>query len=175
MGFISYSDYLFENEIYENLKYYYRWEQKNQVLQIVLMSDDKTIGYINPWLYENNNWEIVGVAAESGYGFKMHEIAMDFLYPDWIIPVRNKAIQPPLIRTYSKFIDRPDIENEKIEKGDPCYVEIAPEFDEWFNRRFRLKNKLNLEFEKVDYAFMKRTGVKVFGEKYPWGGKTNID
>jgi len=175
MGFISYSDYLFENEKYENLKNYYRWEQKNQILQIVLISNNKTLGYINPWYYDKDSWEIVGVAAESGYGFKMHEIAMDFLYPQWIMPIRNKAIQPPLIKTYTKFIDRPDIENEKLTESDPCYVKINKEFDNWFNRRFRLKKKLNLEFEKADMAFMKKTGIKLFSAKYPWSKKAQID
>lgn len=175
MAFIDYSTYLFESDTYENLKYYYRWEQKNQVLQIVLMSDNKAIGFINPWNYENNTWEIVSVAAEHRYGYKMYEAAMDFVHPDWIMPVRNKAIQPTLIKTYTKFMERGDIETQKIDPGDPCYSPIDNQFEDWFNRRYRLKNKLNINFEKADYNFMKRTGVKLFGTKYPWSKKSQID
>jgi hypothetical protein len=100
---------------------------------------------------------------------------MDFLHPDWIIPVRNKAIQPALIKTYTKFIERPDIETEKIPASDPCYSAIDNQFENWFNRRYRLKKKIGIQFEKANYAFMKRTGVKLFSEKYPWSEKTNID
>ena len=175
MKFIDYNTYLFESETYDNLKYYYRWEQRDEILQIVLLSDDKTIGYINPWSYENDTWEIVSVAAEHGYGYKMYEAAMDFLHPDWIMPVRNKAIQPTLIKTYTKFIERPDIETEKIPVSDPCYTEIDNQFENWFNRRYRLKKKIGINFEEVNYAFMKRTGIKLFNSKYPWTGQTQID
>ena len=175
MGFIDYNTYLFENELSGAIDYFYRWEQKGKVLQIAAISEEQTVGYITPWIYENNTWEIVSVAAEHGYGYKMYEAAMDFLHPDWIMPVRNKAIQPALIKTYTKFIERPDVETEKIDSGDPNYVEIDNQFEDWFNRRYRLKKKIGIQFEKADYAFMKRTGVKLFGAKYPWGGKSQID
>lgn len=175
MKFVDYSTYLLESETFDNLKYYYIWKQMAQVLQIVLISDDAAIGYINPWLYENDTWEIVAIAAEPGYGYKMHEAAMDFLYPDWIMPVRNKAINPALIKTYTKFIDRPDIETEKIEPNDSNYVKIDNQYDDWFNRRYRLKKNIGIQFEKADYGFMQRTGVKLFNNKYSYVGKSKID
>jgi len=175
-NFIDYNSYLFESkENYSNLQYYFSINKKNNIIYMVLMNDDQIIGYINPWHYSENDWEIVGIAAEHGYGYKMHEVAMDLIYPQWIIPIRNKYIEPELFKTYIKFIDRPDIETEKISKDDKSYIKISEKYDDWFNRRYRLKTKLNIDFVKTDYNFVKRAGLKFFGQKYNWRSKTTLN
>jgi hypothetical protein len=173
MKFTDYTSYLFESEN-NGFQYYYYIEKKDQIIHVILLNDRQILGYINPWNY-NDDWEIVSVAAEKGYGYKMHEAVMDFIYPQWMIPVRNKAIQPELINTYIKFISRPDIETKKIAKDDENFVKISEEYDNWFNRRYRLKNKLNINFDNADYNFVKRAGLKFFEKKYPWKSKTTLD
>jgi hypothetical protein len=167
MKFIDYNSYLFESED-NNLQYYYCFEQRSQVLHIVLMKDDICIGYINFWKYKNQDWEAISCAAEHGYGYKMFEAAMDLIYPEWFIPTRNKAITSEIIKTISRFIDRPDIETEKIDNNDNSYTKISEKNDNWFNRRYRLNKKLNIDFKEADYNFIKRTGIKLFSKKYPW-------
>ncbi len=175
MKFIDYSTYLFESEAYHNFRYYFHYEKNKDILHIVLLDHNLCIGYINPWEYVNNNWEIVSVAAEKGFGYKMHEAVMDLIWPQWIIPARNKAIQPELINTYVKFIDREDIETERINVEDDCYVEISEEYDNWFNRKYRLKEKINIDFEETNYNFIKKSGIKLFSKKYPWGSESTLD
>jgi hypothetical protein len=175
MKFIDYNSYLFESDDYRNLQYYYYLEQRDEVLHIVLLSDDKTIGYINFWKYKNDDWEAISAAAEHGYGYKMFEAAMDFIYPKWFVPTRNKAITPEVIKTISKFIDRSDVETQKITVDDDSYTKISKENDNWFNRRYRLKNKLNIDFKKATYSFIKRTGSKLFSQKYPWSSESTLD
>lgn len=172
MKFIDYNSYIFEN-IDNDLQYYY-FESKNKILYIVLKEDKTTLGYINLWFYLNNDWEAYAIAAEHGYGYKMFEAALDFIYPDWFIPTRNKAITQDAIKSMKRLLENSNIETEKIDVDDKSYMQISNEYEDWFNRRYRLKNKLNINFNKVNYNFIKRTGIKLFSKKYPWNSKNTL-
>lgn len=153
---------------YENLKYYYYVNKKQNIYCIALFSNRRMIGYISPWHVRNKDWEIVTVVAEHGYGYKMHEAAMDMLYPQWIIPLRNKEIHEKLIHTYTNFLRREDIETQKIKPFEENYVKVSLENDDWFNRRYRLKNRLNIDFIKDESNSIKRIGLKFFSDRYEW-------
>ncbi len=146
----------------------YYYHLKDGVVYIVLIHNKRILGYIECWHFKGNCWEVVAIAAEHGFGYKMHEAAMNFLYPDWIIPARNKAIQLELINTYLKFIKRENIETKKISPKDICFSKIDETFDYWFNRKYRLKKEMNLKYKRVNYNFIKSTGIKFFNKKYPW-------
>lgn len=148
--------------------------QKRNILHIVLMNEKSCIGYINLWKYLND-WEVFSVVAEHGNGYKMFEASMDFIYPQWFIPARNKTVTPAFIKTITRFIERNDIETEKITVNDDSYIEISEQYDNWFNRRYRLKEKINLNFNKVNYNFIKHTGNKLLSLKYPWGNDNTLD
>lgn len=151
--------------------YYYLDKQ----LHIVLMRDENCIGYINLCKYINEDWEINSVVAEHGFGYRMFEGAMNFIYPQWFIPTRNKTINTPGIKIITRFLDRSDIETQKITVNDDSYVEISEKYDFWFNRRYRLKEKMNIDYEEVNYNFIKKTGIKLFTLKYPWGTEFMLD
>ena len=64
-----------------------------------------------------------------------------------------------------------DIETQKIIDKDNSYVDAPKEYDEWFNRRYRLSTSANLDFSKTNYKFIEKTGMKLFDEKYKGGYK----
>ena len=170
--FIDYNTYLLEYQTYD-IKYFYHIENK-YVLHILAASNDICVGYISFWKYNKNEWEAVSVAAEKGFGYKMFEVGMDFIYPNWFIPIRNKSITHQVIKTIERFIDRPDIETQAITPDDSSYTKISDKYNNWFNRRYRLKDKLNFEFEKANYKFIEKNGVNLFSKKYPWTGETML-
>jgi len=169
-SFIDYNTYLFESNL-SGLEFFYHFDEKQKIVYIVLMSGDVCLGYITAEHYINSDWEISKVAAEKGYGHHMYEAIMDLLRPNWLIPNRKKMVNLQLANTYNKFLERDDIETQKIIDKDNSYVDAPKEYDEWFNRRYRLSTSANLDFSKTNYKFIEKTGMKLFDEKYKGGYK----
>lgn len=165
MSFIDYSTYLFESDL-QGLSFYYFFDKKQKIVHIVLMSQDKCVGYITAEHYINDDWEISKVVADKGYGHHMYEAVMELLQPSWLIPNRKKMVNLKLANTYNKFQERDDIETQKITQKDDSFVEAPKEQDNWFNRKYRLTTPASIDFIKTNYKFIEKTGLKLFDEKY---------
>ena len=169
--FIGFSTYLFENNLSE-LRFFYHFDEKQKIVYIVLMLKNNCLGYIKSEHYINNDWEITKIAAIKGYGYRMYEAIMDLMYPDnWLIPNRKKMINLKLANTYTKFIERSDIETQKITEKDDGYVNAPKEHDNWFNRRYRLSSRIDIDFAETSYKFIKDTGISLFDKTYKGGYK----
>ena len=138
------------------LKYLYHITKNNNKIHILLVDEDMCIyGYIYLNRLSDNEWEVVSVAAVKGYGYKMHDAAMDLIYPSYILPSRDGQIKEKLISTYNKYSERSDVLSESIDNIN---------FD-WFNKRYRLKEKMNIEDVEALLNHQDEE-LKAFQEKY---------
>jgi hypothetical protein len=134
------------------MKYLYHLTKNNNKLHILLV-DNEILGYIYLSRLSINEWEVKTVVSINN-GYKMYDSAMDFLYPDFILPSRNGQIKEKVINIYKKYELRNDVLSEPInDKND------------WFNKKYRLKEKLNIQFEKSDIS-IKYKGIKFFNSHY---------
>jgi hypothetical protein len=155
---------------------YYFWKDiKNDRIHIVLVDNNITLGFINIGSYTSFVYEIIAIAAENNYGYKMIEAAMDFIYPYHVMPPRNKSITDELIPTFVKFLSREDIEASTITPEDTCYTQISEKYNNWFNCKYKLTSCLNIVFKPSSYNFIKKTGYSFFIKKYPWKNKGFIE
>ena len=69
------------------LKFLYYITKNNNKLHILLLDESnlKIYGYIYLSKISQNIWEVKTVAAIEKNGVKMHDVAMDFIYPDYIV------------------------------------------------------------------------------------------
>jgi hypothetical protein len=164
--FVSIRTYLNEIAFQDGEKFLYTMSKNGNKIYIILEKDRQTNGFIFLDRLNECCWDVPSVAALKGYGWKMHEAAMDFVYPDWIVPYRDKQIKKPLYNTYSKFIGKEGIETSKIEVGDPLYVEVSSENDVWFNRKYRLTQRNGMVFTKEPRGAARQRGFRLFDNIY---------
>jgi len=152
---------------------YYFTKNENK-LYILLKENEEIIGYIYLNRIGDDTWEIPTVAALKGNGHKMHSLAMNIVYPDWVMPYRQKQIVPNLYKTYEKFIDREDIVTKHLEEDEEYYIAVSEENDNWFNRKYKLRdineqpiyNIVEDETGKIKYE-----GLKFFNKLYNFKGE----
>ena len=149
--------------------YHYHLSKNSNHLKILLVSDDKTLGFIYLSRIFLNSWEILSVASFHGYGHYMYEAAMD-LIDDYILPSRNKQITTNIISIYKKFLQRKDICTKLIYSYDKEYVNISNEHNFWFNCKYKLKNKLQNNYEENTSNFVISNGLKLFNSLYNYDG-----
>ena len=135
------------------MNYLYHLTKNKNKLHILLV-DNEILGYIYLNRLSLDEWEVKSVAAINKNGYKMHDAAMDLIYPDYILPSRDRQIKEKLVNTYIKYELRDDVLSECINHQK-----------DWFNKRYRLKEKLNIQFEKSDVS-IKYKGIKFFNKLY---------
>jgi len=138
------------------LKYLYYITKNDNKIHILLIDNDMNIyGYIYLNRLSTDEWEVVSVAALDGYGYKMHDVAMDLVYPSYILPARDGQIKEKLINTYIKYFDRIDVTTESIDSVN---------YD-WFHTKYKLKKKKNIPIENGNIT-IKYMGIKFFNKLY---------
>jgi len=147
------------------MKYYFYLTKNNRKLYILLIDDKSTLGYIYLNKISDDTWEVPSVAAEKGYGYKMHDAAMDLIYPEYITPSRNTQIKEALFKTYNNYIKRQDVDNKILKEGYPIFVKTDKFNGNWFNRKYGLKKPIGIDFESSDIR-IKYKGIKYFNSKY---------
>lgn len=173
---ISFENYITEKYSLDNKEYFLFHKSKNgNKLKIALINKDKSdddgiVGYIYLNQYTPKHWEVLSVAADKGYGYVMHDASMDFIYDDYIIPARNKEIKKDLLNVYKKYKDRNDVIVENINEDDNNYIPID-NYNDLFNIKIKLKNKLNYKFIKDEDNFLIKNGIKFFNKKYIFDNK----
>ena len=60
---------------------------------------------------------------------------------------------------------------QKITEKDDSYVNAPKEHDNWFNRRYRLSSRIDIDFAETSYKFIKDTGISLFDKTYKGGYK----
>lgn len=90
---------------------------------------------------------------------------MDLIYPQYIVPSRNTQIKKSLFKTYIKYINRTDIHNKILDNTDTIFIKTDKFQYDWFNRKYKLKEPININFEPGDIR-MKYKGIKYFNSKY---------
>jgi len=151
------------------MKYLFYITKNLMKLYILLIIDDEISGYIYLNKISYDTWEVVSVAAEKGFGHKMYDAAMDLIHPNYITPYRNKQFKNNIPSIYKNYIKRSDVLTLKIEKDEDEYIPIGILDDYWFNRKYKLKDKLHLNFELSDKTIQYR-GLKYFNSKYIFNG-----
>jgi len=134
------------------MKYLYHLTKNKNKLHILLV-DNEILGYIYLSRLSLNEWEVKTVVSIKK-GYKMYDTAMDFIYPDYILPSRDGQIKEKVINIYKRYELRNDIISESINDKN-----------NWFNKRYRLKEKLDIKFEKSDIS-IKYKGIKFFNKLY---------
>jgi len=147
------------------MKYYFYLTKNKKKLYILLTDGVIVLGFIYLNKISNDTWEIPSIVAEKGYGYKMHDAAMDLIYPEYIIPSRNTQIKEPLFKTYINYINRTDIKNVEIYENDPIFIKTDKFDGDWFNRKYKLKEPISIDFEMSDVN-IKYKGIKYFISKY---------
>jgi len=139
------------------LKFLYYITKNNNKLHILLLDESnlKIYGYIYLSKISQNIWEVKTVAAIEKNGVKMHDVAMDFIYPNYIISTRDNQIKSKEINIFKKYINRQDVIHESINGID----------NDWYNLKFKLKNKINTHFENGNIT-IKYMGIKFFNSLY---------
>lgn len=149
------------------------WTPKNNKSVYIIAFDRKIKGFIYSSLCSCQTWQVLSVASECGYGHKLHEAMMDFIYPQWIIPSRSKQIKPKLFNTYKKFNERQDIINECVNFTSD-YVEVCEEHDDWFNRKYRLDEKIGFKMKLGTMKEVKHNGFQFFLNKYEFTNERHL-
>ena len=145
------------------------YHQTNLHIRILLQENNVSLGYIYLHKCSKNCWEDVSVVGIPGYGKVMYNIGLNFLKDDeFFIPYRNKQINVKCTYIYNKLIVNENVYSEKINKNDPEYVYMSNEYDNCFNRKYRLIKKENLDFIKGDYKFVFNEGIKLFSKLYEY-------
>lgn len=145
------------------MKNYFNLTKKS--LRILTVNNNENIGYIYLNKHSNDTWEVKSVVAEKGYGHKMYELAMSFLYPEFIIPTRDLHIEKNVYKIYKKFLEREDIDIEPINQNDPLYKDMN-ENNYWYNIKYRFSESKSEVFDQMEYKDIHTKGLKFFLSKY---------
>ncbi|MFA5586923.1 MAG: hypothetical protein WDA02_10470 [Saccharofermentanales bacterium] len=149
--------------------YYYYLTKNNKKLHILLVDEHDeniTLGYVYLNRVLDNVWEVKSIASEKGLGYKMYDAAMDLIYPHYIIPNRDTQIKSNISSIYNFYINkRKDVESKLLNKSGVLYVKNEKFDDNWYNRIYKLKKPIGIDFE-MDKQDIKYEGIRYFNSKY---------
>jgi len=151
------------------MKYFFYITKNDRKLYILITDEydeDITLGYIYLNRLSEKVWEVKSIASEKGLGYKIYDAAMDLIYPHYIIPNRDTQIKSNISSIYNFYITkRKDIESELLNKSDVLYVKNEKFDDNWYNRIYKLKKPIGIDFE-MDKQDIKYEGIRYFNSKY---------
>ncbi len=104
---------------------------QNRTSNITLYNslESKVYAMINFYSAIDKMMTVAGVAAEKGLGPLIYEIAMTFIYPDYLMPSRFGNIKPEAFMVWEKFFRRNDINTLTlpIESPDFEFTTLDPD------------------------------------------------
>ena len=152
---------------------FYHLTKNGKKLYILILDNENIKAFIYFNQYLPGKWESpTAAASEKGWGWKLHEMGMSRIHPDWFTPFREKNIQPHVQELYKRIIMRDDIMLQKINEDEIDFVPVSKENDPWFNMRYKLRKKPHYEFTEDKKGWIKHEGLKFFNTLYDINIKT---